>query len=149
MIELKGIPGIGKSAIVDKGMVKIHLGILNTTGRSREKSIPIEHIVSVQVKKSGFQQGYIYFQTIGGMNNYSQKSVNDVMGDENSVIFNSSKKYKIALEIKEYIENYKASKPMVEFTNEASEIREYKKLYDEGIISKKEFEEKKKKILEK
>lgn len=95
MIELKGIPGIGKKVVVDKGVVKIYLGILNTTGRSREKTIPIEQIVSVQVKKAGLQQGYIYFQTIGGMNNLALKNVDDVMDDENSVVFI----YKNALKI--------------------------------------------------
>ena len=39
-------------------------------------------------------------------------------------------------------------KPTLNTNTEANEIREYKKLLDEGIITKEEFEDKKKKILD-
>ena len=152
MIELKGIPGIGKTVKVEGDNVKIKLGMLNTAGRSREKTIPIKNIVSVQTKKAGIRQGYIYFQTIGGLDNTSEKSVDDIMNEENSVIFNSPKKYKIAQQIKNYIEEYQ-SKPLPEtniITNNissADEIKKFKQLLDEGVISQEEFEAKKKQLI--
>lgn len=152
MLELKGIPGIGKTVVVDDGTVKIKLGILNTMGRGREKSIPIKSIISVQVKKAGIRQGYIYFQTIGGMDNISVKSVDDIIEEENSVIFNSPSKYKIAIKIKEYVEEYQSNyistiNTVSNNISSADEIKKFKQLLDDKIISQEEFDLKKKHLI--
>lgn len=149
MLKLDGVIGIGKSVEVNDDTIKIKLGMLNTLGRSREKVIPISKIVSVQVKKAGLQSGYIYFQTIGGLDNTSIKSFEEIKNDENSILFNSSKKYKIALQIKEFVEGYKQTTSTGDINSVADEILKFKELLDNGIITQGEFEKQKNKLLNK
>lgn len=110
MYEIKGRQN--KTICVDGGSIKItrKTGLLAS---KREKSLLIRNITSIDVKKPGFAfAGYIHLDVAGGntFNNSFKVSGGtvDAAQDENSIMFSSSKDYKIALQIKEYIENYSA-----------------------------------------
>jgi hypothetical protein len=73
----------------------------------------------------------------------------DAVADENSVVFTGDDKYRIALEIKSYIENYvpsdsRASTPS---GSVAEEIAKFKILMDQGVVTREEFEAKKRQLL--
>ena len=122
---------------------KLFFGLTNPKG---EKTIYFNHIAAIQVKKPSFTCGYIQFTLPGGIE--SRKGTFDAMSDENSVTFNGKMQYEIALDIKERIEKLKNS---ISNTSGgmggADELRKFKQLLDEGIISKEEFEHKKKQLL--
>ena len=64
-------------------------------------------------------------------------------------MFDGKENYNIALEIKEYIDNY-AGINQNKSDNQLSDVDEilkYKKLLDENVITKEEFETKKKQLL--
>lgn len=124
----------------------------------REKTLPIRNISSVEVKKPGLLvSGYIQFSISGGQSLNSSYKVTggtlDAVKDENSVVFGGEDNYRKALKIKKYIEKYSENQNMndvvkVDSHSNADEIMKYKKLLDDGIISQKEFETKKKQLLE-
>ena len=143
MLELKGI---GRRIILDDRCVKIKYSIFY--GLRREKTIPINHIVSVQVKKAGLLSGYILFQTIGSIDNSILKNAQEVYKDENAVTFYSKGKYSIALKMKELIENSQVSSTGNKSTiSTADEILKFKKLLENGVITEKEFETQKNKLM--
>lgn len=145
----------GKSILVEKNSI-----IIKKKGwifaAAREKTIPIRNISSVEVKKPGFlAAGFIQFSIAGGATRDSSFKFSggafDAAQDENSVVFVDEKAYRIALEIKEYIENYSEAIPnknqdTPNFSS-ADEIIKLKNLMDQGIITKEDFERKKQKIL--
>lgn len=107
-LQIKGRQG--RSISIDGGSVKItrKSGLLATT---REKSILIRNITSVEIKKPGLMfAGYIHFDIAGGQTfNSSYKATGgafDAVKDENSVVFAKKSDYNTALQIKSYIENY-------------------------------------------
>lgn len=143
----------GKSLVVHGGTVKIiKKGWVFAT--QREKVLPIRNITSVEVKKPGpFVVGFIQFSIAGGHARNSSYSVTggafDAVQDENSVVFLGDDKYMMALRIKSYVEQYGQSDnqaTQVGFSI-ADEIAKLKRLADEGILSKEEFEAKKKQLL--
>jgi hypothetical protein len=142
MLELKGI---GRKAIVDNKFVKIKYSIIY--GLKREKTIPINQIVSVQVKKAGLLSGYILFQTIGSIDNNILKNAQEVYKDENAVTFQAKSKYLEAIEIKEFIENIQNSSTSNNHISTADEILKFKKLLEDGTITEEEFEKQKKKLI--
>lgn len=133
----------GKTVEVSGNIISINESITK-----KQKTIPINSIISVQIKKPGFIGGYLYFQTIGGLSNSSMKTVNDYIKDENAIVLNSKKKYEIALQIKEYIEKIQSSSSNINQFSNADELAKYKNLLDEGAITQEEFEKKKKQLLE-
>lgn len=147
-IQLQGT--LGKTVTVVGNCIKIK----PSRNSNNIKTILISNIVQVSIKKpSIIQGGFIHFQTITG-NNANEgilglNDVNKVISDPNAIIFNSKEKYKTALEIKEYIENY-TSKIIGSDENNlsvADELIKFKKLLDEGIINQEEFEKQKSKLL--
>src|SRR5688572_20051067 len=98
-LELKGQQGksvkiVGNSVVIRKS------GLLSAT---REKSLPIPTITSIEVKKPGLMQGYIQFSDSGRTRDSSRTlggGVFDAANDENSVLFQGEDAYKTALEIK-------------------------------------------------
>lgn len=128
-------------------------GILS---QQREKTLPISNITSVEVKKPGTLSGYIQFSIAGGQALNSSYTLTggawDAASDENSVLFSGAENYQIALNIKHYVESYSPpagdQQRVPNSSNSAAdEIRKYKELLDDGIISEQEFESKKKQLL--
>lgn len=113
-----------------------------------DKVIPLANVISVQVKRKGLTPGYIYFQTVGGLDT-NVKSVNEVLADENSWIIISKTDYEIALKIKERIELFAAheiSETLI--ASEADEIAKFKSLLDLGAITQEEYNVKKRQLLD-
>ncbi|MGG1152787.1 SHOCT domain-containing protein [Bacillus wiedmannii] len=141
----------GKSTITIEGnFIRIkRKGALNffNHGLDGEKTIDINNLTGIQVKKAGFTNGYIQFIFLGSQE--SKKGVFAATQDENTVMF-AKKEQKMADEIKEYIEGFLANKsnPQVAATvSGADEILKYKELFDQGIITEEEFQAKKKQLL--
>lgn len=133
----------GKTAEVNGNSISITEKL---TGK--QKSIPIKSIISVQIQKPGlFGAGYIYFQTVGGMGNNSMKTAYSFIKEENAIILNSKKKYNAALEIRDYIQKIQMSDNNTAPVSGADELGKYKKLMDDGVITKQEFDLKKKQLL--
>lgn len=115
------------------------------------KTIPISEIKSIQVKKSGMVQGYIQFGISGSIEN--QGGYQAANNDENTVTFFNASCNQIALNIKSYIEDIIVNKPNSQNTiiqqsySGADELKKYKDLLDDGVISQEEFDAKKKQIL--
>lgn len=119
-------------------------------GLKGSKTIPISEIKSIQVKPCGFTIGYIQFGIGGGME--SRGGLKDAHSDENTITFSTTKDNRIAQNIKMYIENLLFNKSNVQTVinqtvSTADEIKKYKELLDEGVISKEEFNAKKKQLL--
>ncbi|MEH6941542.1 DUF4429 domain-containing protein [Bacillus sp. JJ722] len=117
-------------------------------GMDGEKTIDINNISGVQLKKAGtITSGYIQFLIIGSQEN--KKGLFSATQDENTIMF-IKKEQEMAEEIKSYIENILATKntqPVLQGVNAADEIRKFKELADEGIISEEEFRQKKMQLL--
>ncbi|MFT8362960.1 MAG: SHOCT domain-containing protein [Sporolactobacillus sp.] len=119
---------------------------LATQGLKGEKTIPYKSITSIQLKKPGVTSGYIQFTLIGG--NESRKGVFDATHDENTVMIASKPAYEDMLELKSYIESEQDESATSQNTaSDADELRKYKSLLDDGIISQDEFDAKKKQLL--
>jgi hypothetical protein len=125
----------------DRGTV---MGFL-MQGLKGKKDIYFHNITSIQIKKPGFTVGYMQFSIPGG--NESQRGVFNSLDDENTISFANKKDYEKALKIKEYIDKKTKSKNS-NSSSSADEIEKLHSLFQKGIITKKEFEEKKKKLLD-
>jgi hypothetical protein len=138
----------GRSVIVHGTTVKI----INKAGvfaARREKILPIRHITSVEVKEPGaFFAGFVRFSIAGGQSLDTSDEF-DAALDENSVVFDGTDNYVMALEIKTYIEWFTEtdSQASPKGLSIADEIVKLKRLTDEGILTKEEFEAKKKQLL--
>ncbi len=120
------------------------MGVL-MQGLKGKKDIFFHNITSIQIKKPGLTVGYLQFSIPGG--NESRRGVFSSIKDENTITFGSKEKYEKALRIKEYIERKIKSKNSG-FVSSADEIEKLYSLMKKGILTKKEFEEKKKKLLD-
>lgn len=143
--------GSGKSVITIEGnFIRIkRKGFVNfmNHGLDGEKTIDINNLTGIQVKKAGFTSGYIQFIFMGSQE--SKKGVFAATQDENTVMF-IKKEQKMADEIKDYIESFlsnKNSSQVAATTSGADEILKYKELLDQGIITEEEFQAKKKQLL--
>ncbi len=114
-------------------------------GRKGKKDIYFHNITSIQIKRPRLSVGYLQLSIPGG--NESQRGVFGSLKDENTISFDGEEKYEKALKIKEYIEKKNKSKHSVS-SSTAEEIENLHSLMKKGIISKKEFEAKKKHILD-
>lgn len=147
---LKGVNG-QLSVYTDKVIIERQgvLGFLSQ-GLAGSKSIPITSIQSVQFKKGGLAfNGFIQFGILGGKE--MSKGVFNASQDENTIMFRISDNAD-ALKIKEHIEQIIMSKNDISATasnqlSSAEEIKKFKELLDQGIISQEEFDLKKNKLL--
>ncbi len=144
ILELEG--KLGKKIVLYDDRIVIDMGYLPFS-KHREKTISIRNISSIEVKKPSLSSGFILFQIIGEESK-SRKSIDDTPSD-NEVLFGSMDKYKIALKIKEYIENYTSESRSYSGNDisNADELSKFRKLLDDGIISNEEFERQKSKLL--
>lgn len=130
---------------IENGLLTIeHKGMLNALNKGLvgAKSIKIENITGVQLKKPGLTCGYIQFI----LNGHEIKGgVNNAIKDENTILF-LKKELDWALEIKQYIESYKPT--VNNNSSTADEILKYKNLLDMGAITEEEFNDKKKQLLD-
>ncbi|MBI1976152.1 MAG: SHOCT domain-containing protein [Candidatus Omnitrophica bacterium] len=143
----------GKTVFVEGSAVKL-IKRRSLLASQREKTIPIRNITSVEVKKPGaLVAGFIQFSIAGGAVRDSSFKITggtfDAVQDENSVVFADKAAYEVALQIKEYVENYKETPSSVTEPglSAADEILKLKVLMDQGIISAEEFNTKKRQLL--
>ena len=113
------------------------------------KTIPISQIKSIQLKPAGLFVGYIQFAISGGLE--GSRGVKEANYDENTVTFYVADN-KQALEIKNYIEDImlktdSSQNTTIQTISSADELKKYKELLDEGIITQTEFAAKKKQLL--
>ncbi|MDR1316034.1 MAG: DUF4429 domain-containing protein [Spirochaetales bacterium] len=132
-----------KLTITPKGV----LGLM-TKGLQGTKTIPFSSITAIQFKKSGLVSGYIQFTLHGGKE--STGGAFAAATDENSFMFSGQNE--MAEKVRDYIEErVQAIKALPaagsDAVSKADEIRKYKALADDGIISMEEFEQKKKQLL--
>ena len=147
----------GKTIItLDGNFLRIkRKGMLNLVnhGMDGEKSIDINNMSGIQMKEAGaLTSGYIQFLVLGSKE--SKGGLFSATQDENTVMF-VKKEQDMANEIKTYVENILANKnvpstaPVIQEikADPADEIRKYKALADDGIITEEEFQQKKKQLL--
>lgn len=148
IMELQGVNGQielyqDKVIIKRKGAIsKLSQGFFKG-----DKTIYLTQISSIQVKPgSMITNGYIQFSLSGG--NESTKGIMNATKDENTVMF-SRKDNELVNKMKAEIEQLKnrAQSPGTIQPSAADEIRKYKQLFDDGIISEEEFNAKKKELL--
>ena len=150
-MELKG--NNGQLEVYEDKMIIKRKGFTNKLIHGftkRDKTIYINQISGIEFKEPGIMVGYIQFTLPGGIERRGGILGKDgAMQDENSVTFTHKEK-DLANKIKNYIESrmMSLSQPSVISKEDGPEaIRQYKQLCDEGIITKEEFERKKKGIL--
>ena len=147
--ELKGINGQlelyeDKIIIRRKGaLAKMTQGFFKG-----DKTNYINQITGIQVKPGTlWTNGYIQITVPGGIE--SKKGLlDDATLDENTVAF-TSKDNELVNQIKSKIEELMSQQRMGHMINQSSpadEIRKYKELLDDGVITQEEFEQKKKTV---
>ncbi|WP_286926695.1 MULTISPECIES: DUF4429 domain-containing protein [Lysinibacillus] len=119
---------------------------INKGGSKGEKSIPITSISAIQFKEPGLTTGYIQFAYSGS--NETKGGTSAAIKDENSITF-FKRELKKAKELIKLIEmkRHESSFPSITSQSAADEILKMKKLMDAGILTKEEFEAKKKQLL--
>lgn len=145
------------SVIIDGNWIEIirSKGIVNTLnhGLDGTKKIHIKHISGVQLKEaSNVTNGYIQFLVVGSQE--SKGGLISAAQDENTIMF--IKKYsdlakKLVKEVQDKIEQVDKNPSVAIHTSLsiAQQIKEFKELLDEGIITQEEFDMKKSELLKK
>lgn len=130
-----------------------------------DKRISIKSIISVELgKEPSFMGGVSYIRFATAADNEVRKHSRFVdpslrmfenkggqyFNDPNTIQLSSMEQYETALKIREYIENYqfdRVDSAVMQPLSGADEIRKYKKLLDDGILTQEEFDAKKKRLL--
>lgn len=137
---LKGVNG--QLALYSDKIIITRKGFMGT----KEKTIYVSQITGIQLKQpSMWTKGYILFTVPGSIETRGDPIATTL--DENCVMFNAAEK-DLALEIKNTAEKLisQLGKATADLSP-ADELRKFKQLLDEGVISQEEFEQKKKQIL--
>ena len=122
------------------------------TGNSL-KTLPIANIVSVSLTPSTvWARGFIEFTVPGGKDS---KNIEQAMRNENALPLAAAGQNEMAMQIKSYIEqqilhnvsNRGGATIINQGTSSADELKKYKELLDQGVITEEEFEAKKKQLL--
>lgn len=124
-------------------------GALNALNRgfTGEKKFMLKNISGLQYKEAGFTTGYLQLILIGSSE--SKRGVTGAVKDENTILF-AKKEQHLIEELKEYIEYVISTEETGQPSSNnsaADEIRKYKELLDDGIITQEEFDIKKKQLL--
>jgi DNA-directed RNA polymerase subunit RPC12/RpoP len=144
--------GKGDYLVIHEAEVTLqHKGIVNVIaqGVKGDKTIFISDLTSIQFKKpSEYLLGYIQFSLPGAIEN--RMGIMGAEADENSIKIVKSKEDEAEV-VSEYLLNrlreLKNPKPFIWSFNPSDEIRKFKSLLDDGIISQEEFDAKKKQLL--
>lgn len=111
-----------------------------------DKTIPYSSIIAVQFKKAGMVQGYIQLTLKGG--NEAKSGWMESLSDENTINFNIwGESNKLFLEAKKEIENRISGGGQKNISN-LDELEKLAVLKEKNIITKEEFETKKKSLLD-
>jgi hypothetical protein len=142
--------GKNGTLIVTPEAIKIIYNWLHRRGRG-EKTISIRSISSIQLKKMGkITVGYIQFTFQGSLENQSRSTFN-ALDDQNTISIANDAQFEDFKRAKALIESYQnqlyAPQIQSSSTSGADELKKYKELLDDGIISEEEFNAKKKQIL--
>lgn len=151
------IMGGGKAIInlTDNSISISRKGVMSklSHGFVGEKTIMIDQITSVQFKKSTtWTDGFLQFVVPGTI----ERSKRDSRSDENTIFFKDpwghyAEENKNAEFIKNFIEEQHIKMKQPQIVNSSSnldEIKKLKELLDIGAITKEEFDNKKKELLE-
>ncbi|HRH23134.1 MAG TPA: SHOCT domain-containing protein [Candidatus Magasanikbacteria bacterium] len=147
--EYKGYNGTliltGTGVIIKRGVKGFLLGGGMLRG---DKTIPYSSIVAVQFKKAGLVAGYIQLTLSGGSE--AKSGLFQSTTDENSINFhNWSDTNKKFTEAKSLIEQRIHTANSVSTTHSnLDELEKLARLKEKGIISEKEFQAKKKQLLD-
>lgn len=115
-----------------------------------EKTIYFSDCIGVQFKESGFQIGYLQFETAGRiMNNSASNFFNENTFTWDTTVQSNEFMRQVADYTKERVSFYKQQKntPVVQSVSAADELIKFKELLDMGIITQEEFDKKKQQIL--
>lgn len=151
--DLNGVRGRHIDVYEDRVVLTVKAGIGSFIAGNisdGEKTIYYMDCIGVQFKKSGFQIGYLQFETASGiMNNRSNNFFN-----ENTFTWDESKQSNEKMEevanyCKKKIDEYKSGKHNKSSSqvSPAEELKKFKELLDMGVLSQEEFDAKKKQIL--
>ncbi|MCT3599263.1 DUF4428 domain-containing protein [Levilactobacillus brevis] len=149
-----GIPEHVFLSVTNNAVVIDRKGIRSfaNRGKTGTQKIPFQSITSIEFKRGGISHGQITFHTLGGDDKtagFGNQGLwaNGVYNNNNSIIFDASHNDKIQ-QIKDLVEpkiglNTQPSQSV----SPADELRKFKSLLDDGIITQEEFDTKKKQIL--
>ncbi len=149
LMELRGVNG--QLQLYEDKVIITRKGALSkfTQGFFKgDKTIYLSQISGIQVKPgTSFTNGYIQFTLSGG--NESTKGLLKATHDENTVMF-QKKDNQLVEKITSEIEKLKKTvqAPVQVQRSSADEIRKYKQLLDDGIITEEEFNKKKSALLQ-
>lgn len=148
--DLKGCRGRHIKVYDDKVVLSVKAGVGSfLTGNviDGQKTIYYSDCIGIQFKKSGIIIGYLQIETATGIMN----QITSNLDNENTFTWDAHKLNKKMEEVRDYIESrvnyYKSAHNSVSALSSADEIKKYKELLDMGVITKEEFEEKKKQLL--
>lgn len=131
----------------DKVIIKRKgIGAKLTQGFTKgEKTIYLKQIAGIQLKLAGgLTNGYIQFTIPGGVEN--RAGIMSAVSDENSIVF-KKKNNTAAQEVKNKIEELQRVINIPNGFSAADEIKKYKELLDQGVLTEEEFNKKKKQLL--
>lgn len=115
-----------------------------------EKTIYYTDCIGVQFKESGLQIGYLQLETATGlMNNRSDNFFNENSFTFDKTVVTNDKMREIANFIREKISEAKSKSnaTVIAQVSSADELKKFKDLLDDGVITQEEFDAKKKQLL--
>lgn len=151
--DLKGVRGRHIKVYEDKVVLSVKAGIGSfITGNisDGEKTIYFADCIGVQYKDSGFQIGYLQFETAGGiMNNRASNFFNENTFTWDTTVQTNQKMQEVSAYVKSRIDFYKRAKnaPAAAALSPADELKKFKELLELGVITQEEFDKKKHQIL--
>ena len=150
--ELKGARGRFMQVYDDKVVLSVKAGIgsfLTGNVSDGEKTIYYGDCIGVQFKKSGFQLGYLQFETSSAiMNNRGNNFFNENTFTWDKPQQSNDKMEEVANYVKERVEYYKQARVSpAAVATPADELKKFKELLDMGVITQDEFDTKKKQLL--
>jgi hypothetical protein len=122
--------------------------VLNHGFTKGDKTIFISQITGIQLKLAGLMVGYIQFTVPGGIE--SKQGIWSAKDDENSVTFylaENDSATQLKEKIEELLHKSRQGTNQTIQVSSADEIKKFKQLLDDGIITNEEFNKKKKELL--